>query len=157
MPHITPHLWFDSQAEEAMQFYVSVFPNSKIVSIRRYPDTATDEHLQGMQGKVLTGVFELDGQRFMALDGGPLFSFSEAISFVISCKDQAEIDHYWEKLSAVPDAEACGWLKDKYGVSWQVVPTALAELTTGPHGDRVMEALLKMKKLDIAALEQAAN
>lgn len=157
MPNITPHLWFDNQAEEAMNFYVSVFPNSKIISIQRYPENATDEHLKGMNGKVLNGQFELDGQRFMALDGGPLFTFNESISFVITCKDQEEVDRYWEKLSAVPDAEQCGWLKDKYGLSWQVVPEALGEFMNGPNGDKVADALMPMKKIDIAALEQAAK
>src|SRR6185437_10800465 len=109
MPTITPHLWFDTDAEEAMKFYTSVFPNSKIVSIKYYPENATDEHMKGMEGKVLAGVFELDGQRFMALDGGPVFRFNEAVSFVITCKDQAEIDYYWDKLSAVPESEQCGW------------------------------------------------
>jgi len=157
MPRITPFLWFNNQAEEAMNFYTSVFPNSKIVSIRRYPEHATDEHLKGMEGKVLTGVFDLDGQQFMALDGGPVFKFTEAISFMISCKDQAEIDYYWEKLSAVPEAEQCGWLKDKFGISWQVVPEVLGDLMNGPNGDKVTEALMPMKKLDIAALEKAAQ
>lgn len=157
MPKITPFLWFDNQAEEAMNFYTSVFPNSKIVSIRRYPEHATDEHLKGMEGKVLTGVFELDGQEFMALDGGPAFKFNESISFMISCKDQDEIDYYWEKLSAVPAAEQCGWLKDKYGLSWQVVPENMGELMAGPHGDNVAEAVMPMKKLDMAALEKAAK
>lgn len=157
MPKITPFLWFDNQAEEAMHFYTSVFPNSRIVSIRRYPEHATDEHLKGMEGKVLTGVFELDGQEFMALDGGPMFTFNESISFMISCKDQDEIDYYWEKLSAVPEAEQCGWLKDKYGVSWQVVPESMGELMGGPHGDKIAEAVMPMKKLDIAVLEKAAK
>ena len=157
MPAITPHLWFDNQAEEAMKFYTAVFPNSKIVSIAYYPENATDEHLKGMSGKVLNGQFELDGQRFAALDGGPVFTFNEAVSFVISCKDQAEIDYYWEKLSAVPEAEQCGWLKDKYGVSWQVVPEMLGELMRGTNSDKVAEAIMPMKKLDIAALQHAAQ
>ena len=157
MPRITPFLWFNNQAEEAMNFYTSIFPNSKIASIRRYPEQATDEHLKGMEGKVLTGVFDLDGQQFMALDGGPVFTFNEAVSFMISCKDQAEIDYYWEKLSAVPEAEQCGWLKDKYGVSWQVVPDALGDLMSGPNGNKVAEAIMPMKKLDIETLEKAAQ
>lgn len=157
MPAITPHLWFDKQAEEAMNFYTSVFPNSKIISINHYPEHATDEHLKGMEGKVLNGQFELDGQRFMALDGGPVFTFNEAVSFVITCKDQEEVDYYWGKLSAVPEAEQCGWLKDKYGVSWQVVPETLGSLMTGPNGDKVADALMLMKKIDIAALEQVAK
>lgn len=157
MPAITPHLWFDNQAEEAMNFYVSVFPNSKIVSIQHYPENATDEHLKGMNGKVLQGEFELDGQRFRALDGGPVFTFNEAISFMITCKDQEEVDYYWEKLSAVPEAEQCGWAKDKYGLSWQIVPAALGSLMTGPNADQVADELMKMKKIDIAALEQVAQ
>lgn len=157
MPRITPFLWFNNQAEEAMNFYTSVFPHSKIVSIRRYPEHATDEHLKGMEGKILTGVFDLDGQQFMALDGGPVFNFNEAVSFMIGCKDQAEIDYYWEKLSAVPEAEQCGWLKDKYGISWQIVPDVLGDLMSGPNGDKVAEAIMPMKKLDIAALEKAAQ
>lgn len=157
MPSITPFLWFDHEAEEAMNFYVSIFSNSKIVSIQRYPEDASDEHLKGMSGKVLTGVFELNGQQFMALDGGPIFKFNEAISFMITCKDQAEIDYYWEKLSAVPESEQCGWLKDKYGVSWQVAPANLGAIMAGPNGNKATEALMKMKKIDIATLEQAAK
>lgn len=157
MPSITPFLWFDHEAEEAMNFYVSIFSNSKIVSIQRYPEDASDEHLKGMSGKVLTGVFELNGQQFMALDGGPIFKFNEAISFLITCKDQAEIDYYWEKLSAVPESEQCGWLKDKYGVSWQVAPANLGAIMAGPNGNKATEALMKMKKIDIATLEQAAK
>ncbi len=157
MRTITPHLWFDKNAEEAMNFYVSVFPNSKIVSITRYPENASDEHLKGMSGKVLNGQFELNSMPCMALDGGPMFTFNEAISFVITCKDQAEVDYYWEKLSAVPEAEQCGWLKDKFGVSWQVVPEALGALMSGPNGSMVADALMPMKKIDIAALEQVAK
>lgn len=157
MPQITPHLWFDREAEEAMKFYTSVFPNSKIISLTRYPENSADEHLKGMQGKVLNGVFELDGQEFMALDGGPLFVFNESISFVIHCMDQAEVDHYWSKLSAVPEAEQCGWVKDKYSLSWQIVPDALGLLMAGPNGTKVGEALMRMKKIDIATLEAVAG
>lgn len=157
MPKVTPFLWFKDQAEEAINFYTSIFPNSKVVSIRHYPEGATDDHLKGMEGKVITGIFELDGQQFMALDGGPVFTFNEAVSFVISCQDQDEIDYYWEKLSAVPEAEQCGWLKDKYGVSWQVVPSSLGDLMSGPNSNKVAEALMPMKKLDIVALEKAAQ
>lgn len=157
MPKVTPFLWFNDQAEEAINFYTSIFPNSKVVSIRHYPEDATDDHLKGMEGKVITGIFELDGQQFMALDGGPVFTFNEAVSFVISCQDQDEIDYYWEKLSAVPEAEQCGWLKDKYGVSWQVVPSSLGDLMSGPNSNKVAEALMPMKKLDIVALEKAAQ
>ncbi len=162
---IIPFLWFDSQAEEAMKFYVSVFAgspkkngDSRILSISRYPDEPLEEHMKGMQGKVITGVFELAGQRFMALDGGPLFKFTEAISLYLECANQQEVDYFWEKLSADPRAEQCGWLKDKYGVSWQVIPTALAELMGGPDRQRsnsVMKAMLQMKKIDVEGLKRA--
>ncbi len=166
---ITPFLWFDRQAEEAMNFYVSVFAgspkngDSKILSISRhggleYPDKALDELMKGMEGKVLTGVFVLAGQRFMALDGGPMFKFTEAISLYLECADQREVDYFWEKLSADPRAEQCGWLKDTYGVSWQVIPKALPELMGGPDRERstrVMNAMLQMKKIDIATLKRA--
>jgi predicted 3-demethylubiquinone-9 3-methyltransferase (glyoxalase superfamily) len=150
---ITPFLWFDGNAEEAMNFYVSIFKNSKIVSINRYAEGP-------MKEKVLTGVFELDGQRFMALDGGPDFKFTEAISFFVNCESQEEVDDYWEKLSEGGDerAQQCGWLKDKYGMSWQIIPTALPELLNDPDPEksqRVMEAMLQMKKIDIQGLKQA--
>lgn len=155
---ITPSLWFDTNCEEAMNYYVSVFPDSKILSIKRYPDGVTEGPMKGMDGKVLTGVFELNGQRFMALDGGPLFKFNEAISFAVDCKDQEEIDYYWEKLSAVPEAEQCGWCKDKFGVSWQIMPTVLGEMMADEDPEkvaRVTEAFLSMKKFDIAKLTAA--
>ncbi len=162
---ITPYLWFDTQAEEAMKFYVSVFAGSpkkngesKIVSINRYPSEPLNEHMRGMEGKVINGVFELAGQRFMALDGGPIFKFTEAISLFLECADQHEVDYFWEKLSADPRAEQCGWLKDRYGVSWQIIPTALMELMGDPdpaRSGRVMEAMLRMKKIDIAGLKRA--
>ena len=133
MQKINPCLWFDKNCEEAMNFYVSVFPNSKIITIKRYPDGATEGPMVGMDGKVLAGIFELDGQRFMALDGGPVFKFNEAVSLVVNCKDQDEIDYFWEKLSAVPGAEQCGWLKDKFGLSWQIVPENMGELIRS-HG-----------------------
>ncbi|HVV26242.1 MAG TPA: VOC family protein [Candidatus Saccharimonadales bacterium] len=158
MQKITPCLWFDTNAEEAMNFYVSIFNNSRVVSIKRYPERATDEHLKGMSGKVLTGIFELEGQRFMCLDGGPTFKFNEAISLVVDCETQAELDDIWNKLSAVPEAEQCGWLKDKFGLSWQIVPRALPELLNNPDQEkagRALEALMKMKKLDIDALRNA--
>ncbi len=168
MQKITPFLWFDSQAEEAMNYYVSIFSgapgsnslqDSKIVSIKRYPDMPLDEHMRGMQGKVLTGVFELNGQRFMALDGGPIFKFTEAVSLHVECESQEEVDYFWSKLGAGGDerAQQCGWLKDKYGLSWQIVPKALPRLLTDPDrqkSDRVMKALLQMKKIDLAQLEQ---
>jgi len=157
MQKITPNLWFDSQAEEAANFYVSVFKNSKILEVSRYGEAGQEVHGQ-KPGTVMTVSFELDGQRFMALNGGPIFKFSEAISFVIDCEDQAEVDYYWEKLSAAPEAEQCGWLKDTYGLSWQVVPKQLNELMADPDAEkagRTMEAMLKMKKLDIAGLQRA--
>jgi predicted 3-demethylubiquinone-9 3-methyltransferase (glyoxalase superfamily) len=161
MQKITPFLWFDNQAEEAMQFYTSVFKNSKIVSIHRYPDEPLNEHWQGMAGKVIHGVFELAGQRFMALDGGPMFKFTEAISFYVDCETQEEVDYFWEKLTADGGEESmCGWLKDKFGVSWQIVPTALGELLSGPDPEksqRVMQAMLQMKKIDIKTLEEACE
>jgi predicted 3-demethylubiquinone-9 3-methyltransferase (glyoxalase superfamily) len=163
---ITPFLWFNTQTEEAMNFYVEVFngsPNkqaeSKIVSIQRYPEGGTGP-MEGMGGKVLTGVFELAGQRCMALDGGPIFKFTEATSFYVECADQAEVDYFWEKLSASPENEQCGWLRDKYGLSWQIIPTALGELMSDPDkakAGRVMEAMLKMKKIVIKDLEDAAQ
>lgn len=155
---ITPSLWFDMNCEEAMNFYVSIFPNSKIVTIKRYPEGVLDGPMKGMGGKVLTGIFELNGQRFMALDGGPIFSFNEAISFSVDCQTQEEVDHYWGKLSAVPEAEQCGWCKDKYGVSWQIVPSALGEMMSNEDSQkvaRVTAAFLGMKKLDIAKLTEA--
>jgi predicted 3-demethylubiquinone-9 3-methyltransferase (glyoxalase superfamily) len=158
MQKITPFLWFDQNAEEAMQFYTSVFKNSKIVSIKRYPEGPLEGPMQGMEGKVLTGIFELEGQRFMALDGGPHFKFTEAISFFVECASQEEVDYYWEKLSADPQAEQCGWLKDKYGLSWQIVPTILSELLNDPDpvkAERVTQAMLQMKKIDIKGLRQA--
>lgn len=157
MQKITPHLWFDNQAEEAAEFYVSVFKNSKILEVSRYGEAGQEVHGQ-KPGTVMTVAFELDGQRFMALNGGPVFTFNEAVSFVIDCEDQAEVDYYWEKLSADPAAEQCGWLKDKYGVSWQVVPRQLADLigdADQAKANRTMTALLRMKKLDIAALQRA--
>lgn len=160
MQKITPCLWFDKDAEEAMNFYVSIFNNSRIVSIKRYPENATDEHLKGMDGKVLTGIFELEGQRFMCLDGGPVFTFNEAISLMVDCETQAELDEIWNKLSAVPESEQCGWLKDKFGLSWQIVPRALPELLNDPDkekADRALHAMMKMKKLDIDALRRAAE
>lgn len=155
---ISPFLLFDNQAEEAINYYVSVFKDSKIVHIQYYPEGSEDPHLKGMEGKVITGVFELCGQRFMALDGGPLFKFTEAISFMVDCETQEEVDHYWEKLSAVPESEQCGWCKDKYGVSWQIIPKQLGELLSDPDKEkagRVMNAMMQMKKIDIAKLQEA--
>jgi len=158
MSSITPFLWFDNNAEEAMNFYVSVFKDSKINSIQHYPEGFTEGPMAGMAGKVINGDFELNGQRFQALDGGPIFKFNESVSFLIDCQDQAEVDYYWEKLSAVPEAEQCGWLKDKYGVSWQVIPRQLGELLSDPNPAKAKaatEAMLQMKKIDVAALQAA--
>ncbi|WP_438854416.1 VOC family protein [Agromyces sp. M3QZ16-3] len=149
---IQPCLWFDAQAREAMEYYVEVFPNSSIDGIDEYPDESLDEHFQGMSGKVLNGRFTLNGVPFTCLDGGPLFTFNESISFIVACADQAEIDHYWEKLSHVPAAEACGWCKDRYGVSWQVVPANMGELTRRPEQLQVM---MRQRKIVIAELEGA--
>lgn len=159
MQKITPCLWFDNNAEEAMNFYTSIFKDSKIVTIKRYPEGITDGPMAGMGGKVLTGIFELEGQSFMCLDGGPIFKFNESISFQVECKDQAEVDDLWEKLSAVPESEQCGWLKDKFGVSWQIIPKRMGELLSGDDekSDRALQAMLQMKKIDLAALEAAYN
>jgi len=157
---ITPSLWFDRNAEAAMNFYVSIFPNSKIISIKRYEADIPQSGQTGMIGKVLTGVFELEGQRFICLDGGPVFKISPAISFMVECDTQEEVDHYWSKLSAVKEAEQCGWLSDQFGVSWQIVPKVLGELMMDKDkakADRVMQAMLGMKKLDIEGLERAAK
>ncbi len=157
---ITPFLWFDHQAEEAAGYYTSIFPDSGIVTVTRYSMEAA-EVSERPEGSAMTVVFRLDGQEFIALNGGPFFRFTEAVSFVVNCASQAEVDHYWEKLSAGGDEQAqqCGWLKDRYGVSWQVVPTVLGELLSGPDPEksrRVMKALLGMEKLVIAELERAA-
>ncbi|HXZ54111.1 MAG TPA: VOC family protein [Burkholderiales bacterium] len=155
MRKITPFLWFDTQAEEAAKFYVSIFPKSKILKTARYGEAGP-----GPEGSVMTVEFELDGQRLVALNGGPVFKLSEAFSLSVDCKDQKEVDHYWEKLSRGGQESMCGWLKDRYGLSWQIVPTVLPKLLGDPDprkAKRAMEAMLKMKKLDIAALEAAAK
>ena len=156
---ITPCLWFDDQAEEAAEFYTGIFKNSKVLSISRYGEAGRDVHGRP-PGSVMTVAFELDGQAFTALNGGPVFKFNEAISFQVNCETQEEVDHYWNKLSAGGDekAQQCGWLKDKFGVSWQIVPTVLPELLMGANpkkSGRAMEAMLQMKKLDIARLKRA--
>lgn len=154
MPQLTPCLWFDTEGEEAAKFYTSVFPNSRIIEVSHYGEAGPRP-----AGTVLTVSFELDGQPFTALNGGPQFSFDEAISFEIACRDQDEVDHYWNALTEGGEESMCGWLKDKFGVSWQVVPTALVELLRSDDtekANRVMEAMLAMKKIDIAALESAA-
>jgi len=148
-------LWFDDRAEEAAQFYVSIFRNSRIGKIARYGKSGAKASGRPA-GSVMTVDFELDGRRFVALNGGPLFKFNESVSFIVHCESQAEIDHYWAKLSAGGAEVQCGWLKDKYGVSWQVVPAALPKLMQGANAEKVMGEILKMKKLDIAALERAA-
>jgi len=158
MQKITPCLWFDMNAEEAMNYYVSVFKNSRIIHVDKYPDESLDEHFKGMSGKVINGEFELDGMRFICLDGGPIFKLNEAVSFTVTCKDQAEVDYYWEKLSAVPESEQCGWCKDKFGASWQIIPTRLGELLNDPNKEkasRAMQAMMQMHKIDIAELEKA--
>jgi len=156
---IRPCLWFDDRAEAAARFYTGIFKNSRIVRITRYGTAGFEVHGRPA-GSVLTVEFELDGQTFTALNGGPVFTFNEAISLEVHCETQDEIDYFWEKLSAGgdPRAQQCGWLKDKYGVSWQVVPTALIEMITdekSPKSQRAFEAMLQMKKLDIAALKRA--
>ena len=154
MNDIIPCLWFDTEGEEAARFYTTVFPNSKILEISRYGEAGPRE-----AGSVMTVDFELNGQRFLALNGGPEFTFSEAISFQVSCRDQDEVDAYWSKLSAGGEEGPCGWLKDRFGVSWQIVPTALPELLGSPDPEtsqRVMRAMLKMKKIEIGELERAA-
>ena len=159
MNKIAPCLWFDDQAEEAAKFYASIFKNSKVKQISRYGDAAAQ--VAGRpKGSVLTVEFELDGQAFTALNGGPIFKFNEAISLQVYCDNQDELDHYWNRLSegGDPKAQQCGWLKDKFGVSWQIVPAEIARMMTDPDpakSNRVMQALLQMKKLDIAALRRA--
>jgi predicted 3-demethylubiquinone-9 3-methyltransferase (glyoxalase superfamily) len=151
---ITPFLWFDTQAEDAAKFYTSIFPNSRIVETHRY-DKAAAQASGRPEGSVMTVAFDLDGQKFVALNGGPHFRFSLATSFVVNCESQAEIDHYWNRLTdgGDPDAQQCGWLKDRFGLSWQVVPTELPKLIGNPGG---MKAMLSMKKFDIEALRKAA-
>jgi predicted 3-demethylubiquinone-9 3-methyltransferase (glyoxalase superfamily) len=154
MQSLTPCLWFDTEGEDAANFYTSIFPNSKILDISRYGSAGPRP-----EGTVMTASFELDGQKFLALNGGPQFTFSEAISFQVSCKNQEEVDHYWSKLSEGGETGPCGWLKDKFGLSWQIVPTALPELLGDPDKEkaqRVMAAMLEMKKIQIDELERAA-
>jgi predicted 3-demethylubiquinone-9 3-methyltransferase (glyoxalase superfamily) len=152
-PKITPFLWFDANAEEATNFYTSIFKNSEIISVSRY-----GEGSPGQPGKVMTTTFILDGQPFTALNGGPHFKFTEAVSFFVSCETQAEVDELWEKLTDGGEESQCGWLKDKFGLSWQIIPTALGELMGDPDPEksrRVMEAMLQMHKIDIEKLKQA--
>ena len=157
MQKITPCLWFENQAEEAANFNDSLFPNSRIGTIARYSDEAANASGRP-KGSVMTVTFELDGQKFTALNGGPQFKFSEAISFMVNCETQEELDRLWTKLSEGGQPNHCGWLKDKYGLSWQIVPTALMKLVSDPQKTkRVMAAMLQMDKLDIARLEEAAR
>jgi predicted 3-demethylubiquinone-9 3-methyltransferase (glyoxalase superfamily) len=152
---ITPCLWFDTQGEEAATFYTSIFPNSKIVDVARYGDAGPRP-----AGTVMTVLFELDGQRFLALNGGPEFTFSEAVSFQVDCATQEEVDHYWDSLSDGGEEGPCGWLKDRFGLSWQIVPSALPRLLSDPDREksqRVMAAMLGMKKIEIDELERAAE
>ena len=155
MPKINPCLWFDGQAEEAARFYTSIFKNSKITAISRWPEGAP-----GPAGDVLTVEFELDGQTFTGLNGGPHFKFNEAVSFQVPCADQAEVDYFWDRLLDGGEPSRCGWLKDRFGVSWQVFPRALPELLSGSDeakAQRAMAAMMTMAKIDLAAIERAAN
>ena len=157
MQKITPCLWFDNQAEEAVKFYVSIFKNAKIGNITRYGKEGYEIHRRPA-GTVMTVEFELQGQAFVALNGGPYFKFTEAISFIVNCKTQQEVDRFWEKLSEGGEKGQCGWLKDKYGVSWQIVPSVLPKMLLDKDtrkSERVMQALLQMRKLDITRLKQA--
>jgi len=153
MQKITPFLWFDGRAEEAVNFYTAIFPNSKIVSMMRYGEAGP-----GPKGSVMSATFELQGQEFIALNGGPMFTFSPAISFFVHCETQEEVDKFWEKLAEGGEKQRCGWLRDKFGVSWQVLPTVLGQLLQDKDAEkskRVMNAMLQMEKLDIAGLKRA--
>lgn len=157
---ITPNLWFDGNAQEAIDYYLSVFPNSKIVHTSYYPndESAMEDFQKPMAGKVLAIDFELSGQRFTAINADSSFKFNEAVSFMVNCKDEAEQDHYWEKLSAVPESEVCGWCKDKYGLSWQIVPEEFTTMASDPErGPKVFKALMKMSKIDMAKIREAYN
>ncbi|MEO9363680.1 MAG: VOC family protein [Nitrososphaera sp.] len=157
MQKITPFLWFDSNAEEAAKFYTSIFKNSRIIDISRYGEAGAGASGR-LNGTVMTALFELERQQFIALNGGPVFKFSPAISFVVNCETQQEVDEFWEKLSEGGETEQCGWLKDKFGVSWQVVPTVLGEMMMDKDpkkSERVMQAMLQMKKIDIEGLRKA--
>jgi len=153
MQKITPFLWFDGKAEEAMKFYISIFKNAKIVSVTRYGEAGP-----GPKGTVMTATFQLEGQEFFALNGGPQFTFSPAISFFVNCETQREVDELWEKLSEGGEKQRCGWLKDKYGLSWQIIPSVLGEMLQDKDAEkskRVMKAMLQMDKIDIQTLRQA--
>jgi predicted 3-demethylubiquinone-9 3-methyltransferase (glyoxalase superfamily) len=156
---ITPFLWFDDKAEEAAKFYCSIFENSKVGDITRYDEEGAKVSGRA-KGLVMTVAFQLEGQEFVALNGGPLFKFSEAVSFVVNCETQKEVDYFWEKLSAGGEESRCGWLKDKFGLSWQIVPTVLTEMLKdkdAAKSQRVMKAMLQMDKIEIAALKEAAG
>ena len=151
---IVPNLWFDTQAEQAAEFYIEVFGEGRVLSVARYPEGAP-----GPTGEVMTVEFELRGQRFVGINGGPEFPFTEAVSFQVSCADQAEVDHFWERLTEGGEESQCGWLKDRYGLSWQVVPEGMDEVFSDPdpqRAQRAMQAMLGMRKLDVAALRAAA-
>jgi predicted 3-demethylubiquinone-9 3-methyltransferase (glyoxalase superfamily) len=153
MQKIVPFLWFNDQAEEAMNHYISIFPDSKILNVMRYGDSGP-----GPKGTVMTATFQLAGQEFMALNGGPQFQFTEAISLFVKCEEQEEVDELWQKLSAGGQGGPCGWLKDRYGLSWQIIPTALGEMLQDPdpeRSNRVMQAMLQMSKIDLAGLRRA--
>jgi predicted 3-demethylubiquinone-9 3-methyltransferase (glyoxalase superfamily) len=155
MPKITPNLWFDTEAEEAANYYISVFKNSRLVNVARYTEAGPRE-----AGTVMTVEFELDGQSFVGINGGPEFKFDEAVSFQITCETQDDVDYYWDKLTEGGEEGPCGWLKDRFGLSWQVVPTGMEELFSDPdptRAERAMKAMFGMKKLDIAALRSAAD
>ena len=157
MQKITPFLWFDNNAEEAVKFYTSIFKNSKILTVARYNEEGAKASGRA-KGSVMTIAFDLNGQEFVAINGGPVFKFTEAISFVVNCENQEEIDHFWEKLSEGGQEVQCGWLKDMYGISWQIVPTILGKMMSDPDpkkSENAMKAMLQMKKLDIKKLEQA--
>jgi predicted 3-demethylubiquinone-9 3-methyltransferase (glyoxalase superfamily) len=162
---IVPSLWFDKETEEAVNFYITTFNgsphkrgDSKMISITRYEKGMEVPVAEEMVGKILTAIFELNGQRFMALDGGPIFKFNEAVSFYVECEDQDEVDYFWKRLSAVPESEQCGWVKDKFGLSWQIIPKQLGELLGSPNRKKALaatNAMLKMKKIVIADLQKA--
>lgn len=157
---IVANLWFDGNAKEAAEFYTSVFPDSRITATSYYPTEGLADFQQKLAGKELTVGFELAGQQFVAINAGPEFRFTEAVSFQVNCDDQAEIDYFWEKLSAVPEAEQCGWLKDKYGLSWQIVPANVEEMMNHPDGSsnpKAFAAMMQMKKIDIEALKAVAR
>jgi len=164
-PKIIPSLWFDKETEEAVNFYISTFNGSphkrcesRLISLQRYEKGMEVPGAEEMEGKVLTAIFELDGQRFMALDGGPIFKFNEAVSFYVECEDQEEVDYFWERLSAVPEGEQSGWLKDKFGLSWQIIPRQMGELLSSADRKKALaatNAMLKMKKIVMADLQRA--